>query len=229
MARILMSGALYLCCVSSPATAETPNQFLLSLPVGYGDARKSEICSRAAGYDNAGCSISTIIDPTSGTIVNMTVLQSIGNLEELTEAFSGDFVPWPWSRQRDETTFSIDDFVNHKSLPVILNPCSAIFCSEGTVCTWNSEAPWGNAICVPQSDKDPIETKVPFGWMNLPLGNLTQIFPLVTSGQDNPETAEVIPGQVRSRDDSLCGPLGPEKMCMGDYIKDKNGTIWQIP
>jgi hypothetical protein len=203
-----------------PAIAqEAERKYLLSFPVGYGDHLNSELCKKAAEIGGAACELVPLTVPLGQQTSAITILNAIGDNSDYFTQFKSDFVPWPWSDQAF-------DPMNPYSTPVISNPCSASYCRGGSICVWNQERPWVEASCKPVDGK--IINDPTFPWLTLPLGYLsplTKVNAEAMAGKSGHDTDT----QTPPFDADLCGELAPGKICMGNYIKDEDGTLWQIP
>jgi hypothetical protein len=226
MFRLLVVSGAAMGLAATAALAEMTDEYFLSIPIGYGDARGAALCVKAAGHANSGCALSTVADPMTGTAVSFTVLQSLGSLDEMRERFAGDFVPWPWSRKPDGTLLP-EDFVQGLQVPVILNPCSVMKCAEGSECVWNPELPLDRAYCS-ASGTVLAPGKVP-DWSELPFGRIIPAVPMTVLSAEGGGNAEADATERARRNESICGPLSPGRICMGTYILDDDGTYWQIP
>jgi hypothetical protein len=230
MFRLFAASSLCVALSSGFAMADQEGGYLLTLPVGYGDARHAAICQRAVDQPDSTCRAVTLTDPVSGAAVILTELMSIGSLDQLAQRFQGDFVPWPWSSLSNPERLVENDFDATPILPVAVNPCAVALCAEGTECSWDPRQPWAGATCTPLSGASEATPLYP-GWSaGLQTGQITRLQTLDARRQPaSPDAGSATAPPTSARDIQLCGRLPPGRMCMGNYIQDSNGTIWQIP
>jgi len=207
-----------LAAMSGPALSQSPETYLLSLPLRTQGDVVPERCTRAAVLGEGFCNTVNLTIPGTTDPSVVTIYFRMGQLKEFHETNWGDFVPWPWSDLAGN--WMEYDFTSNPTLPVIANPCFGMDCAPGNACKWDSEQPLRDAECF-ASPAMGNQRSLLGGFFTL--GSIKKLQMQVSLLDAN---AARTPKPI---DENICGKAMELKTCLGTHVKDEEGRIWAIP